>query len=305
MIDFHSRQLRAFLLVAHHRSFARAAEALFITPSALSVSIRELEEQLGFRLFDRTTRHVALTDHGRQFHSVAQKSLEVFDLAVSRIGRSATKANLSLSLGATPEVAADILPGAIREFREHRPELQIQVFEGAPPTIKKRVQMGKLDMGLGAFLKPVPGLRRTPFFRFSLMVIREDKDPAFRPASTTWSALKSPVLVSLPPSNLTQQLINRRLAQAEVAFERNVIFNYLDTVIAMVEAGEGIAVVPSFAIPSCARRKVVISRLTSPVVNLDFYQITNQRRKLPAGADDFTSFLKAYIARWAGRAGVL
>ena len=52
-------------------------------------------------------------------------------------------------------------------------------------------------------------------------------------------------------------------------------------------------------------RKVVFSRLTNPVVNLDFYQISNRGRKLPDGADDFTSFLKSYIARWAGRAGVL
>ena len=65
-MDFTSRQLRAFLLVAQHHSFARAAEALFVTPSALSLLIRELENQLGFRLFDRTTRHVALTAHGGQ-----------------------------------------------------------------------------------------------------------------------------------------------------------------------------------------------------------------------------------------------
>jgi len=73
----------------------------------------------------------------------------------------------------------------------------------------------------------------------------------------------------------------------------------------MVEAGEGIAVIPSFAIPACRNRRVVMSQLTNPVVNLDFYQISNRGRKLPLGAEDFTSFLKGYIARWAGRAGVL
>ena len=72
MIDFSSRQLRAFLLVAQHRSFSRAAEALFITPSGLSVLIRELETQLGFRLFERTTRHVALTSYGSDLLAVVQ-----------------------------------------------------------------------------------------------------------------------------------------------------------------------------------------------------------------------------------------
>src|SRR5215467_3917976 len=66
MIDFTSRQLRAFLLVAQYRSFSRAAAALFITPSGLSLLIRELETQLGVRLFDRTTRQVALTNSGTE-----------------------------------------------------------------------------------------------------------------------------------------------------------------------------------------------------------------------------------------------
>jgi LysR family transcriptional regulator, carnitine catabolism transcriptional activator len=79
MIDFTSRQLRAFLLVAQHCSFSRAGGALFITPSGLSVLIRELETQLGVRLFERTTRHVALTPFGTELIAVAQRSLKELD----------------------------------------------------------------------------------------------------------------------------------------------------------------------------------------------------------------------------------
>ena len=71
MIDFSSRQLRAFVLVARYRSFSRAAAALFITPSGLSLLIRELERQLGVRLFDRTTRQVELTTAGSEMLAVA------------------------------------------------------------------------------------------------------------------------------------------------------------------------------------------------------------------------------------------
>ena len=67
MVEFTSRQLRAFLLVAQHRSFSRAAGALSVAPSGLSLMIRELETQLGVRLFDRTTRHVALTPFGNEW----------------------------------------------------------------------------------------------------------------------------------------------------------------------------------------------------------------------------------------------
>ena len=89
MIDFTSRQLRGFLLVAQHRSFSRAAGAMFITPSGLSILIRELETQLGVRLFERTTRHVALTALGTELITVAQRNLQQLDAVMSRIGQSA------------------------------------------------------------------------------------------------------------------------------------------------------------------------------------------------------------------------
>lgn len=84
--------------------------ALYITPSGLSVLIRELETKLGFRLFDRTTRHVGLTSSGSELLGVVRESLEKLDAAVSQVGQSAAEANLSLFVGAQPLVAADILP---------------------------------------------------------------------------------------------------------------------------------------------------------------------------------------------------
>src|ERR1700688_1126407 len=107
-MDFTSRQLRAFLLVAPHRSFSRAAEALYITPSGLSVLIRELETQLGFRLCDRTTRRVGLTSYGSELLGEVRHSLNKIDTTVSRIGRLAAEARLSLSIG------GPLPPGAIK-----------------------------------------------------------------------------------------------------------------------------------------------------------------------------------------------
>jgi LysR family carnitine catabolism transcriptional activator len=304
-MEFTSRQFRAFLLVAQHRSFSRAAEALYITPSGLSVLIRELESQLGFRLFNRTTRHVGLTTHGSELLGVVRQGLEELDATVSRVGRMAADAGMSLSVGAPPLIAANVLPEAIKEFRTHRPDIRIQVFDVRGDALTQMVEAGELDMSLGAFFQPASGIRRTPLFRFSLMVIRPDNDPTLRRASTTWSALKGERLISLTAGNLVQQFIDKHLARIGVALNPCAAFNYLDTQIAMVEAGEGIAIIPSFVLPACRNRKVVLSRLVNPVVNLDFCWISNRGKKLPAGADDFTSFLKSYIARWAGRAGIL
>lgn len=172
-MDFTSRQLRAFLLVAQRRSFTRAAEALFITPSGLSLLIRELESQLGFRLFDRTTRHVALTAHGNQLFAVAQRNLEELETAMSHIGKTANEADKVVSIGAPPLVAANVIPQAISEFCQLRPNLRIQLLDGNLTTIAENIRTGNLDLGLGIFSR-MPGISRTSFFRFSLMAIRPD-----------------------------------------------------------------------------------------------------------------------------------
>jgi LysR family transcriptional regulator, carnitine catabolism transcriptional activator len=305
MIDFTSRQLRAFLLVAQHRSFSRAAGALFITPSGLSVLIRELEIQLGVRLFDRTTRHVALTALGAELLAVAQRNLRELDSAMSRIGRPATEPRVSLSLGAPPLLTASVLAKAIEEFRSHRPELRFQLFDGDTLSVMQKVESGALDMGLGVFFKHLPGIRRIPLFRFSLMVIRADNGDQFRRATTTWSALKGEKLVSLQPSLPMQQFVDKHLRQAGVVQQPSLVLNYLNTQIAMVEAGEGVAIIPSYGLPACQSRKLVMSRLINPVAPLDLSQIRRGGRKLPRVAEDFAAFLQSYIAGWAGRSGVL
>jgi len=303
-MEVSTRQLRAFRLAAQHHNFARAAEALFITPSGLSVLIKELESRVGFRLFDRTTRHVELTPHGRDLLAVIQRSLEELDVAIANIGRSAKCNQQSVSLGTTPLVAANILPPAIREFRKQRPDVRIQLFDADLPTLIQMVETGKLDMSLGIF-KAMPDVRREPFFRFSLMVARAAKDDIQPRRSTTWTALDGETLISLSPGHPHQQLIDKHLAQAGVKVRIGSIVNLLDTQIALVEAEEGIAIIPSFGLPACRNRSVVMSQLINPVVRFDFHMISRRGRELPSGADEFTSFLKSYIAMWAGRAGVL
>jgi len=102
-----------------------------------------------------------------------------------------------------------------------------------------------------------------------------------------------------------QQLIDKHLVRAGVLSEPNLVLNYLNTQVAMVEAGEGVAIIPSFEQLTCQNRKVVMSQLINPVVKLDLSQIRHAGRKLPPVAEEFTSFLQSYSARWAGRSGVL
>jgi LysR family carnitine catabolism transcriptional activator len=299
-----TKQLRAFRLVAQHHNFTRAAEALFITPSGLSVQIKELESRVGFRLFDRSTRHVELTAHGKELLAVIQRNLEELDAAIANIGRSAKQSHQEISLGTTPLVAANILPPAMREFRKLRPDVKIELFDADLPTLIRMIDAGKLDLSLGIF-KAMPDVRREPFFRFSLMVARAANDDVQLRRATTWSALDGETLISLSAAHPHQQLIDRHLAQGGVKVRIGSTVNLLDTQIALVEADAGIAIIPSFGMPACRNRKIVLSPLINPVARFDFHMISPRGKELPPGAGEFTSFLKSYIATWAGRAGVL
>jgi DNA-binding transcriptional LysR family regulator len=105
-VNITSRQLRAFLLIARHQSFSRAAEQMFITQSGMSVMVRELESQLGFRLFERTTRNVKLTDSGARFLPIADRCLSDLEAAAHNIARAAAAASRKVAVVAMPAITA-------------------------------------------------------------------------------------------------------------------------------------------------------------------------------------------------------
>jgi LysR family carnitine catabolism transcriptional activator len=294
-MEFSSRQLRAFHLVAEHRNFTRAAEALFITPSGLSVLIRELERQLDFRLFDRTTRQVSLTSQGSELLTVTRPAMNALEEGMSRIVQAAKKKSRRISIGTTPWLAAHVLPPAIKAFRDRHPDLQVQLFDGNLRAITRRVEANKLDFAVGIFDR-MPGIKRVPFFRFSLMLARPDDGRPIRHNTSHWTELAGETLISLTKDYPYEQLIHEQLVTTGVSCKRGQTVNLLDTQIGLVEAGLGIAVIPSFGVMASRNRKVRITEL-EPVVTLEFQEISNRGRKLAPEAIEFAGFLKTYIAR--------
>jgi DNA-binding transcriptional LysR family regulator len=137
------------------------------------------------------------------------------------------------------------------------------------------------------------------------MVIKPDDATVARRGSITWSALKDERLVLQNRATPVRGLIDFHLAQAGVDAKSALVVNSLEMLIAMVEAGEGAGIVPSYALPACRRRNVTMTRLINPSVPVDLFQIRHRGRKLSLAAEEFTTFLQGYIARWAGRSGVL
>jgi len=294
-MEFTSRQLRAFHLVAEHRNFTRAAEALFLTPSGLSVLVRELERQIGFRLFDRTTRQVVLTAQGSELLEITRPALHALDDGMSRIEQAAKRKNRRITVGTTPWIAAHVLPTAIREFRDRQPGLEIHLFDGALSVLAKRVEANKLDFALGIFDR-ILGMRRVPFFRFSLMLARPDDGRPVRSQTSSWADLGGETLISLTKDYPYEQLTQRQLEKMGVVCKRGQTVNGLDTQLGLVEAGLGVAVIPSFGVMASRNRKVRVTRL-EPEVALDFYEISNRGRKLPSEASEFAAFLKIFLTR--------
>ena len=272
------RQMRAFLHVARIANFTRAAEQAHMTQAGLSTLVREMERQLGCRLFDRTTRMVSLTAAGRQLLPVVERVVTDLDDVTSRLGVEGDLARQTLRIAATPLVSSNLLPQVFGQFRESHPAIHLKLFDADLRHVEEMVVQGEAEMGLGFFFKAAPGLERTPVGRFHLMrVMRAESEQASQATGTMpWSSLRSAELVGLPPDNPIQKVIDVHLGAIGRADAQRPAFNFFGTMISMVEAGFGTAVMPTFALAACRRHRVRTDVLVRPKVELDFFRITKR-----------------------------
>jgi DNA-binding transcriptional LysR family regulator len=300
-----SRQLKAFLLTARYQSFSRAADQLFITQSGMSVLVRELEAQLGFRLFERTTRKVTLTEFGSKFLPIADRSLIDLESAAADIGRSASSAREVLTVGAAPFVAADILPRAIAAYALRDQRLEVRLIDTQGPRLVEMVQSGQIDVAITALHHEAPGARRTPLARFSLMLALARGSAPGAAHELPWTDLLRRRLIGFPPHFPLRELVDEHLQRAGRHAQPDVVCNYLETQLAMVEVGAGVAVVPSFVLQACEKRAIVVHRLVDPEVWGNIYWLASAARNLPAGSEGFNSFLRDYIGKLSSESTVL
>ena len=128
-IDLHTRKLRYFLVVAEELHFSRAAARVYLTQQALSRQIKELEEELGIQLFERTTRRVELTPAGRAFHGSVRELLGSFDDAVELARRTDRALSGRLRLGFCPGAALELTAPIMDAFREAYPDVEVEMRE--------------------------------------------------------------------------------------------------------------------------------------------------------------------------------
>ncbi|TFL14795.1 LysR family transcriptional regulator [Pusillimonas caeni] len=287
------RQLQAFLNIARLSSFTRAAEVLHITQSGLSALIRDMEAQMNCRLFDRTTRSVSLTDAGARLLPVATRVVSELDSVSGELKELSTQARRILRVAATPLIAASVFPQARAAFQEQRPEITLQVRDIDRRQIQDEIEQGLIDVGFGIFFKPASGIERVELTSFSLVFITAaEKEFQAITEKKTWNSLGSTPLVSLPPDNPVQQLIEEHLRRLGRADENRPVHENLQTILAMVEAGFGSAILPGFVANACRRYRVDISVLVRPTVPINYYQITRKGREPIQGAHALATAVK-------------
>lgn len=301
LINVGSRQLQAFLEASRLRSFAKAAEQVHLSPSGMSMLVKELEDQLGARLFDRTTRSVTLTDAGRRLQPVAERIVAELRSIEDVIGGSEAAVRSRIDVAATPMVSASLLPEVISTFNQSHPQVQIHLADVDVSVVRQRILEGEADIGLGFFIKPAVGLLRQPLCKFRLMRISPPgKGAGGLGPSQTWGSLAELPLISLPVDNPIQAVIEKHLARIGRAHEERPRMNLIGTLIAMVRAGRGHAIVPSFALEDCLRQGLKVSMLSNPTVHIELHVVSLRGTQPKLAATAFASAVKKAASRLPG-----
>lgn len=148
------RHLQCFLEVARQKSVVKAADALAVTQPAVSKTLRELEETLDVRLFDRSKRGVTLTRFGEVFLRYAGASVTALRQGVDSIAQARAKGGFAITVGALPTVAARVMPAAIQGFKADGVETTVRVVTGENSVLLSQLRVGDLDLVVGRLAEP-------------------------------------------------------------------------------------------------------------------------------------------------------
>lgn len=291
-VDLSTRQLRAFLALAELRSFTRAAAQCHLSQPAFSALIRGLEESLGQRLFDRSTRHVEPSTEGRAFEPAARRVLGELDAALAGAADYAAKRRGRVAIALLPSLAAGWLPGVLAAFRARFPAIELDVADVLSEACIERVRSGQADLAIAAIRADTPELKAEAFCsdRFHLVC------PAGHPLLAAKAAPKPRELLPFPFIHLSRTSSVRQYLDAALRpLQLNALMevDQLATVMGMVRAGLGISIVPELALfhfrqPGLATRALGWKGLTRKL-----YLVRRRDRGLSQAAQAFHDLMQA------------
>jgi len=289
------RQIEAFLAVAQLEGFTRAAERIHLTQSAISVLIRELEEQIGVRLFDRTTRAVRLTEAGKEFFPFAEKALAELQTALHNTRDLIAKKRGRLVLAAPPLIASHLLPPVMAKFQEMYPGVAIVLKDLRADDILLRVRSGEVDFGVGTFHRLDEELESAPLITDSLILVCSKEHPLTKKRRVRWKDLADHPLITLDRHSSLRHLIDRTLESAGCSISPAYEVSFITTAIGMVEAGLGVSALPSYVLLSTQHSNFQTRRIVEPTVTREISIVTKRGRSFSPAAESFVDFSQQYI----------
>lgn len=266
------RHLHYFITVAEELHFSRAAQKLHIAQPPLSQQIRNLEIELGIKLFERTKRKVELTVAGKAFLTEARQVFHQIEKAV-RIAKQAERGEIGrLIVGFNSSATYSVLPTILHRFRQTHPQIELVLNELTTSQQLEYLARQQIDLGLLYLpLKENDQLSYIPIHQESLVVAISATHPLAVATKVSLSQLSQESFI-LPPHHLGEALykeISKLLAQHNFVPQRIQEAIQLQTAISLVAGGIGVAIVPA-SLQNLQRAGVVYKSLqeTTPEIEI-------------------------------------
>ena len=241
------KQLRYFQAVAQEGHFGRAATACAVTQPALSVQIKDLEDQLGMALFERSTRQVRLTGFGEDFAKRVRDILrsvdELGDLARAAQGGMSGQ----LRIGVIPTVAPYLLPDVVRILADTYQGVELKIRETLTPRLIDELDAGRLDAAIMALPLAEPTLEEFPLFDEEFVLIRPEGDRDLPvPAADQLREMK---LLLLEEGHCFRDQALAFCSMNASGAREMLDASSLSTLVQLVGSGVGVTLIPDMAVP--------------------------------------------------------
>lgn len=292
-IKFELSELQAFMAAAEKLNFKAAADALFISQPALSRRIEKLEFAVGARLLDRTTRRVSLTDSGDRFLRNARAAIQVLEGAALEVSQVALQGTDLVTVACIPSAANHLLPSALSEFAKQFPSVRVRIRDENTAEILRHVVDGDADFGLTFIGSQHPDIQFKPIFKERYVIALRRDHRLARRKSLAWADLVHERGIVLGDENSgNRQLLDKALSRIEKKPTMLYEALHMAGVLGMVEAGLGVAAVPSLAISNAPGSPVVAIPVVEPTITRTFGLISRKGKRLKPAAEILCRMLR-------------
>jgi LysR family hydrogen peroxide-inducible transcriptional activator len=284
------RQLRYFVALSETTHFGRAADACFVSQSAFSTAIQELESLLGTQLVDRTNRQVTITGVGQEVAVMARRVLRDLDDLVETAGQRRAPLCGKLRLGVIPTIAPFLLPRVLPELRKTYPDLELYLTEDRTQRILEKLHDGYLDLLLLALPYEMRGVEEMPLYRDRFLLAYRENTKRVDPAKYQFNRLDADSILLLEDGHC---LRDHALTACKVRDSEKVsrfAATSILTLVEMVDADLGITYLPEMAEDSAMLRNTRVKLY--PIGDSSYRTIGLAWRKGSARKEEFRLFGK-------------